>query len=90
MWGIENRILKLEKTMNTQVSEVTLEIEGMSCGHCVGRVEEALNGSEGVVEATVDLASETAQVRFTASATTAADIAAIVTEAGYEAKAKGL
>ncbi len=76
--------------MNTQVSEVTLEIEGMSCGHCVGRVEEALNGSEGVVEATVDLASETAQVRFTASATSATDIAAIVTEAGYDATPKNL
>ncbi len=74
--------------MNSQVNEVTLEIEGMSCGHCVGRVEEALNGGSGIVEATVDLSTNSAQVRFTASATSAADIAAIVTEAGYDAKPK--
>jgi len=74
--------------MNSQINEVTLEIEGMSCGHCVGRVEEALNAGSGIVEATVDLSTNSAQVRFTASATSAADIAAIVTEAGYDAKPK--
>ncbi len=74
--------------MNTQVNEVTLEIEGMSCGHCVGRVEKALNAGSGIVGATVDLSTNTAQVRFTEGATSAADIAAIVTEAGYDAKPK--
>ena len=74
--------------MNTQENEVTLEIEGMSCGHCVGRVEEALNAGSGIIGATVDLSTKTAQVRFTQGATSAADIAAIVTEAGYDAKAK--
>jgi len=74
--------------MNTQVNEVTLEIEGMSCGHCVGRVEKALNAGSGIVGATVDLSTNTAQVRFEEGATSAADIAAIVTEAGYDAKPK--
>ncbi len=74
--------------MNTQVNEVTLEIEGMSCGHCVGRVEEALKAGSGIVGATVDLSTNSAQVRFTEGATNAADIAAIVTEAGYDAKPK--
>lgn len=32
-------------------------IEGMSCGHCTGRVEKALNGLEGVsvIEVSVDM-----------------------------------
>jgi len=74
--------------MTTQENEVTLEIEGMSCGHCVGRVEEALNAGSGIIAATVDLSTNSAQVRFTEGATSAADIAAIVTEAGYDAKPK--
>jgi len=65
---------------------VTLKVEGMSCGHCVGRVQKALDAAPGVVEAKVDLASGTAQVRFGGAMTVAA-LAAIVTEAGYPAKA---
>jgi len=40
-----------------------LRIEGMSCASCVGRVEKALRGVPGVVEASVNLATEKASVR---------------------------
>ena len=66
--------------------KVTLEIEGMTCASCVGRVEKALNAGEGVLQASVNLATETATVVFATGATTAADIAAIATRAGYPAK----
>ena len=65
---------------------VTLKVEGMTCGHCVGRVQKALDAAPGVLEAKVDLASATAEIRFSA-ATDAAKLAEIVTEAGYPAKA---
>jgi len=39
----------------------TMIIEGMSCSHCSGRVEKALNALDGV-EATVDLEKKTASV----------------------------
>ena len=39
----------------------TMKIEGMSCGHCSGRVEKALNAIEGV-SATVDLEAKTASI----------------------------
>ena len=39
-------------------------IEGMSCSHCSGRVEQALNQMEGV-QATVDLKRKTADVTIT-------------------------
>ncbi len=68
--------------------EVTLEIEGMTCASCVGRVEKALNAGEGVLKASVNLATETATVAFATGATTPADIAAIATKAGYAAKPK--
>jgi copper chaperone CopZ len=46
------------------MSEKTLLIKGMSCGHCSARVEKALNAIEGV-EAKVDLESNTAKIKLT-------------------------
>jgi len=43
-----------------------LEIEGMTCASCVGRVEKALSAVPGVLEASVNLANETAQIRILA------------------------
>ena len=40
----------------------TLNIEGMSCASCVGRVEQALNALDGVSDVSVNLATE--QARF--------------------------
>jgi len=68
--------------------KVTLEIEGMTCASCVGRVEKALNAGDGVLQASVNLATETATVTYVAGAITAAEIAAISTDAGYAAKLK--
>ena len=42
----------------------TLDIGGMTCASCVGRVEKALRRVTGVVTAEVNLATETATVRF--------------------------
>ncbi len=68
--------------------EVTLEIEGMTCASCVGRVEKALSAGDGVLQASVNLATETATVTYAAGAITVAEIAAISTNAGYAAKPK--
>jgi len=43
------------------MSEKTLQIKGMSCGHCSARVEKALNAIDGV-EAKVDLEANTAKL----------------------------
>ena len=70
------------------VEEVTLEIESMTCASCVGRVEKALKAGVGVLDASVNLATETALVHYVAGATNDADIAALASNAGYNAKAK--
>lgn len=44
----------------------TIIVEGMSCGHCAGRVEKALNSIPGV-QAVVDLAARTATLTLTDS-----------------------
>ncbi|MBI2398042.1 MAG: copper-translocating P-type ATPase [Xanthomonadales bacterium] len=61
-----------------------LAVQGMSCASCVGRVERALLRVPGVVAASVNLATETAQVQADAAVTVEALLAAVV-EAGYAA-----
>ncbi|GIW20950.1 MAG: hypothetical protein KatS3mg065_1246 [Chloroflexota bacterium] len=43
---------------------VRFPVEGMTCASCVNRIERYLRKVEGVEEATVNLATETATVRF--------------------------
>lgn len=58
-----------------------LHISGMSCASCAGRIEKALRQVEGVTDASVNLASETASV--TGDAKTNA-LAQAVNNAGYQ------
>lgn len=62
-----------------------LKISGMSCASCVGRIETALRRLPGVLEASVNLATETAAVRGLASVDSDTLIAT-VTRAGYGAR----
>ncbi|MGN7186709.1 heavy metal translocating P-type ATPase [Microbacterium enclense] len=64
-------------------AEAVLDIEGMTCASCVARVEKRLGRVEGVTAA-VNLATETARVRYPAGLDTAALVGA-VRAAGYDA-----
>ncbi len=64
---------------------VTLDVRGMTCANCVQRVERKLNKRDGVLEATVNLATETATVRYLPSQVTVRDLIGVVEAAGYEA-----
>ncbi len=64
------------------VGEVELAIEGMHCASCVGRVERALAAVPGVLEASVNLATERARVR-TAGAADPSVLGEAVRKAGY-------
>jgi copper chaperone len=75
--------------MTTNPTTMELSISGMSCGHCVHHVSEALLGVDGVQEADVDLAGGRATVRYDAAATGAAALVAAVEEAGYTATVQG-
>lgn len=63
--------------------ERTLQVEGMMCPHCVAHVKKALEGVDGVEEAIVDLEAKTAVAKL-AKDVSAEDLAAAVTDAGYE------
>ena len=60
-----------------------LTVVGMTCGHCVGHVREALAELPGVT-AEVDLAAGTATVSHPASVTVD-ELVEAVAEAGYDA-----
>jgi len=65
--------------------EIDLDIEGMTCASCVGRVEKALRKIDGVLDVSVNLATESAHVRA-ASGVGADTLARAVEAAGYHAK----
>lgn len=69
---------------------VELALEGMSCASCVGRIENALKTTFGVVDASVNLASEKAYVRFLADSVSAEELVSAVEKAGYRATYLGL
>ncbi|WKB55087.1 heavy metal translocating P-type ATPase [Eleftheria terrae] len=62
-----------------------LRIEGMTCASCVARVEKALLKVPGVSAASVNLATETAEVRWSGRDSDVAGLLAAVARAGYAA-----
>jgi len=66
--------------------KVILSIESMSCASCVGRVDKAIAALPGVLDVSVNLASETATIRYAEGAVTVADMIAASAAIGYPAK----
>lgn len=64
-------------------SKIELNVMGMTCASCVGRVEKALRSVPGVVEATVNLATERASIYGSADP---AELISAIERIGYEAK----
>ncbi len=64
---------------------LTLNIEGMSCASCVGRVDKAISALDGISDVTVNLASE--QARFAIdSPARLTDLAGALDASGYPAR----
>ena len=67
--------------------QATLQIEGMSCGHCPNAVSRALSAVPGVRIDTVRIGR--ADVSYDDTTTTPGDLEAAVAEAGYRATVQG-
>ena len=63
-----------------------LTIGGMTCASCVAHVEGALKGVQGVLSATVNLATEKATVEYIPRVASVQDFREAVAEAGYAAE----
>lgn len=69
-----------------RLADLDLRVQDMTCASCVGRVERALAAVPGVVSASVNLASETAHLRYYQVQVTPADLIAVSVAAGYPAQ----
>ncbi|WP_323035946.1 heavy metal translocating P-type ATPase [Pararhodobacter sp.] len=78
---------RIEAAGFTAATETTqLSISGMTCATCVGRVERVLAKVPGVIEATVNLAAESATIKHYAVAGLGQTFVTAVKSAGYEAR----
>ena len=66
-----------------KTQESTLKIAGMSCGGCVARITETLEGIKGVQKVKVTLKPPQATVAFDPKLTSTEKLAAAIREAGY-------
>src|SRR6476660_6257601 len=73
----------MESTIDTAPAGLQFAVRGMTCASCVARVEKALKKVPGVLDASVNLATEQATVQ--GAALDADAIVAAVAQAGYEA-----
>ena len=66
---------------------LTLAIEGMSCGHCLNAVNRALDGLPGVHVSAVKIGR--ADLRYDETLVDPSRIESAVSEAGYPARSMG-
>jgi len=67
-----------------RTAEAELSVAGMTCAACVARVERALKGVDGVVDASVNLATERAGVVYLPELVDVAQLSEAVEGAGYQ------
>lgn len=66
------------------MSNVTLQVNGMSCGHCVKAIEESVGKLSGVANVTVHLSDGKVDVEFDSSKVTLETIKETIDDQGYE------
>ncbi len=67
------------------VSQAVFGITGMTCAACAGTVENAVSSLDGVVSASVNLASEKVYIRYNPEAVTIPGLKKAIRDAGYGA-----
>jgi Cu+-exporting ATPase len=73
-------------TVETPAAGVRFPVEGMTCASCVNRIERYVRKVDGVLDANVNLATESASVKFDPARVSLDDLRAAVEAAGYEAR----
>ena len=65
------------------MTEKTLNVTGMSCGHCKAAVEGELNRLSGVERVNADVERGTVEVSYDEARVTTEDLKGAIEEAGY-------
>lgn len=74
--------------MSEQTKETTFQVTGMTCAACSSRIEKVLNKMDGMVNANVNLALETATVTYNPAILTIGEIENKIEKIGYRAELK--
>ena len=83
--GIDGLVAAVDRAgYDVPTASLSIGIRGMTCASCVGRVEKALARLPGVLSASVNLATERAEVVAPAGAVGLEDLARAVERAGYD------
>jgi P-type Cu+ transporter len=70
----------------TGATEIQLPIAGMTCASCVNRIERFLKKTPGVEDATVNLATEVATIRYLPEIAGAGELVGAIEAAGYDVR----
>ena len=70
--------------MFNSTTKSEIKISGMSCAHCIARVEKSLKDVDGVKEVKVDLESGKATVKYNPKKVEPSKLEEAVKEAGYD------
>lgn len=71
-----------------RLEKAELDVFGMTCAACSTRIEKVLNKMNGIKQATVNLATETAMIEYYPSIANSAEIIERIQKLGYDAKDK--
>lgn len=74
---------KVEKSMSTELKEVSHQITGMTCAACATRIEKGLNKMEGVEQANVNLALEKSSIKYDPTKLSEVDFEKKIEALGY-------
>ena len=76
-------VASAEKTSSKPSEQIELRIGGMTCPHCPPAIEKALAAVPGVTSAQVNLASNTARIRYEPARTKLAEVVQAIRSIGY-------
>ena len=63
---------------------IIFNVEGMSCGHCVSSIKEALNELEGVCHSNISLEDKTVEVKYDTSLIDVNALKVAIVDTGYQ------
>jgi Cu+-exporting ATPase len=67
------------------MTQINIDIKGMSCASCVNRIEKVLKKNPAVLDASVNLATERARIDYDEVKLNASQVVELISSAGYEA-----
>lgn len=66
------------------MEKIVLQVEGMSCDHCVKSITKAVNELPGVAQVEVSLSDKTVMVEYDNTKVKVEQIKSVIEEQGYE------